>query len=286
MASNWYYMKNGAKYGPLSSSELKQLARDGLLAKTDTLWKEGLKEWQPASKVKGLFDSPVPDASVPPPPPKPPIPSEPPQKLENQPAPPSIATAAKVLFGAVSSKAQELGAKAAEKAKVIQANAHELVSVEEGQLSENQTQSTIRLSLPFSKRSLIFVTSFAILFLISMASCVSMFNSCRTSFGAASSGGSKTKVITKREFREMFAKIKSVLQPGDVRSWKANFVKESDVKEMFGEPQRTQTAGNRTYWYWDCSDGMTQMVIEDYESGLTERFVGKGVLAVTSVNDY
>jgi uncharacterized protein (TIGR03067 family) len=55
MANQWYYSKNGDKCGPVSSSELKALARAGKLLPTDLVWKEGISSWKPAGKVKGLF---------------------------------------------------------------------------------------------------------------------------------------------------------------------------------------------------------------------------------------
>src|SRR5262245_37150544 len=61
MATDWYYSKNGSKYGPVASAELKALARAGKLMPTDLVWKEGVSSWKPAANVKGLF------AAAPPP---------------------------------------------------------------------------------------------------------------------------------------------------------------------------------------------------------------------------
>lgn len=33
------------------------------------------------------------------------------------------------------------------------------------------------------------------------------------------------------------------------------------LKQLFGNPQRTQTVGDQTFLYYDCSDGMIQVVI-------------------------
>ena len=55
MADEWHYAKDGNQHGPVSASELKQLAASGTLATGDLVWKEGMDEWKPASKVKGLF---------------------------------------------------------------------------------------------------------------------------------------------------------------------------------------------------------------------------------------
>jgi phage shock protein PspC (stress-responsive transcriptional regulator) len=51
----WFYSTNGQKNGPVTGAVLKQLARSGELSVGDLLWREGMAEWAPASKVKGLF---------------------------------------------------------------------------------------------------------------------------------------------------------------------------------------------------------------------------------------
>jgi phage shock protein PspC (stress-responsive transcriptional regulator) len=51
----WFYSKSGQKNGPVAGSVLKQLARSGDLSISDLVWREGMSEWAPASKVKGLF---------------------------------------------------------------------------------------------------------------------------------------------------------------------------------------------------------------------------------------
>jgi antitoxin component YwqK of YwqJK toxin-antitoxin module len=55
MAPEWFYTSRGQKSGPVSSKELKRLATQGVLLPTDLLWKEGMKDWLPASKAKNLF---------------------------------------------------------------------------------------------------------------------------------------------------------------------------------------------------------------------------------------
>lgn len=55
MSAQWYYTKNGTRKGPFSSSELKDLAQGKMLLPTDLVWKEGMKEGRPASKLQGLF---------------------------------------------------------------------------------------------------------------------------------------------------------------------------------------------------------------------------------------
>jgi hypothetical protein len=64
MAKVWHVVIGGKQYGPLSNSDVKSLAESGRLKPQDHVWKEGLAEWIPASKIKGLF----PPAPPPPPP--------------------------------------------------------------------------------------------------------------------------------------------------------------------------------------------------------------------------
>jgi hypothetical protein len=56
MASEWFYTLKGEKHGPVSSQELRRLAQAGTLSSTDLLWKEGMKDWRPASEAQKLFD--------------------------------------------------------------------------------------------------------------------------------------------------------------------------------------------------------------------------------------
>jgi uncharacterized RDD family membrane protein YckC len=53
--TEWYYAKDGEKYGPVSTPQLKQLASAGHLQPDDLIWREGLDGWARASQAKGLF---------------------------------------------------------------------------------------------------------------------------------------------------------------------------------------------------------------------------------------
>jgi hypothetical protein len=64
MASSWFYSVKGQRQGPVDSKRLKELARHGGLSPTDMVWHEGMIEWIPASKVRGLFPEGI---AVPPP---------------------------------------------------------------------------------------------------------------------------------------------------------------------------------------------------------------------------
>lgn len=63
--TQWWYVKEGQRIGPLTASELKSLAADGQLSASDMVWKEGLVNWLPASSVKGLIQTD--SAGLPPP---------------------------------------------------------------------------------------------------------------------------------------------------------------------------------------------------------------------------
>ncbi|MFO1043296.1 MAG: DUF4339 domain-containing protein [Planctomycetaceae bacterium] len=57
MAAEWHYSNGGQQHGPVSSAELKAMAKSGDLLPTDLIWKEGMAEWKPASNLKGLFSA-------------------------------------------------------------------------------------------------------------------------------------------------------------------------------------------------------------------------------------
>lgn len=56
MAQEWFYTRDGKnKIGPISSTELRSLAKSGELWTTDMVFKHGTKQWVPAGRIKGLF---------------------------------------------------------------------------------------------------------------------------------------------------------------------------------------------------------------------------------------
>ena len=68
MTDQWYYARQGQRMGPLPKEQLKQLACSGQLKPTDTVWKNGMLSWTPASQIDGLFPlTPPPAAAAPPP---------------------------------------------------------------------------------------------------------------------------------------------------------------------------------------------------------------------------
>jgi hypothetical protein len=53
--SEWHYSKNNQQLGPVTSTQLRQLAGSGQIHPTDMVWKDGMPDWVPAGKIKGLF---------------------------------------------------------------------------------------------------------------------------------------------------------------------------------------------------------------------------------------
>ncbi len=72
-ASSYYYVRNNERQGPISGTQLVQLASLGQLQPTDLVWTEGMPAWAPANTLEGLYAAPAPAAApvpgVPPPPP-------------------------------------------------------------------------------------------------------------------------------------------------------------------------------------------------------------------------
>jgi hypothetical protein len=55
MSVQYHYSRGGQSYGPVSVEQLRQLAATGQLSATDLVWRDGLAEWVPAGRLKGLF---------------------------------------------------------------------------------------------------------------------------------------------------------------------------------------------------------------------------------------
>jgi hypothetical protein len=51
----WYYARDDKQFGPVSASELKQLADAGRITPEDLLWREGMEAWTTAINLRGLF---------------------------------------------------------------------------------------------------------------------------------------------------------------------------------------------------------------------------------------
>jgi uncharacterized membrane protein YhaH (DUF805 family) len=59
---SWYYSVAGQQFGPVSGTELKRHAETGKITESDLVWKDGMAEWVPAKKVKGLLPVATPHA--------------------------------------------------------------------------------------------------------------------------------------------------------------------------------------------------------------------------------
>ncbi|MCS7306111.1 MAG: DUF4339 domain-containing protein [Thermoguttaceae bacterium] len=57
MSPGWYYAQENKQFGPVSAAELKALADGGKLQPDDLVWREGMADWVPARRVKGLFEA-------------------------------------------------------------------------------------------------------------------------------------------------------------------------------------------------------------------------------------
>jgi predicted RNA-binding Zn-ribbon protein involved in translation (DUF1610 family) len=59
MADEWYYWHDADVLGPFTAARLTDLALAGRILPTDTVWREGVEEGVPASRVKHLFPAPA-----------------------------------------------------------------------------------------------------------------------------------------------------------------------------------------------------------------------------------
>jgi hypothetical protein len=50
-AAMWYYSKNGMQMGPVSQEELSAKAKGGEVLASDLIWREGMADWLPLSRV-------------------------------------------------------------------------------------------------------------------------------------------------------------------------------------------------------------------------------------------
>jgi hypothetical protein len=55
MSDNWYYAKNGQRFGPFRFDQIRQLAASGVLHANDMLMNEAAGQWVSAQAVAGLF---------------------------------------------------------------------------------------------------------------------------------------------------------------------------------------------------------------------------------------
>ena len=57
---NWYYAEAGEQRGPITETELSDLAKAGTIRDATLVWREGMPNWQPYGLVKGPTGAPPP----------------------------------------------------------------------------------------------------------------------------------------------------------------------------------------------------------------------------------
>jgi len=62
----WHYAQEGQRKGPVSDEVLRNLARDGGLAPSDLVWREGMSEWAPAAEATDFEFAPAAADAAPP----------------------------------------------------------------------------------------------------------------------------------------------------------------------------------------------------------------------------
>ena len=67
--NSWYYLENGETRGPLAAAQLKRLFQSGQLGPDTLVWRQGMRDWQPAPHPKGHSRArpPLPSSRLPPP---------------------------------------------------------------------------------------------------------------------------------------------------------------------------------------------------------------------------
>ena len=53
--SEWYFLRDGGQFGPLSWQDLWRHGQKGELRPADLVWTEGMPEWRTAVSIPGLF---------------------------------------------------------------------------------------------------------------------------------------------------------------------------------------------------------------------------------------
>jgi len=61
----WYYSKNGEQMGPVSQEELFAKTRGGEILPSDLIWREGMADWMPLSRVPEFAGQTLPAAISP-----------------------------------------------------------------------------------------------------------------------------------------------------------------------------------------------------------------------------
>jgi uncharacterized RDD family membrane protein YckC len=65
-SSEWFYVQDRQKVGPVSKEQLRSLYDQGTISGEDLVWTQGMSEWKPASQVQARFAAPAAAQSAPP----------------------------------------------------------------------------------------------------------------------------------------------------------------------------------------------------------------------------
>lgn len=82
---------------------------------------------------------------------------------------------------------------------------------------------------------------------------------------------------TKQQWKASLAEKDELYRNGRIVN-----LKRDEFVRLLGEPDKTQTVGDQTYWYYECSDGQIQLVLDS-------RILNAGFVSTASsggINEY
>jgi TPR repeat protein len=84
----------------------------------------------------------------------------------------------------------------------------------------------------------------------------------------------KAAGLTKDQWRAEVGKVQPLFAATGVLKMARN-----DFESLCGVPDKTETVGNDVYWYYSCSDGVLQLIMD-------KNVLNSGTIIITRVNDY
>lgn len=60
--TQWYVAKDGKRLGPLTTEQVRESVRLGMLVSTDLVWRSGMADWEAAGSIKGLMAPSIPSS--------------------------------------------------------------------------------------------------------------------------------------------------------------------------------------------------------------------------------
>ena len=230
MSTQWYYIKNGQRQGPINSKMLRQLANSGEVKPEEYIWKAGMTEWKTAKQVKGLFS----ESDTPPP-----------VQTSPEPDPPALSKAAKDLVVALTAQTKKTGNKAIQAANDWRQKRAEANPVEPP-APATPTPVARRPRRRRRRSKLVFIVGaiglFIILFMYS-----GLFGPQGKLIRTPSIFGGSTTNYTVDEFRK---KIEG-----------KSFNPKSRFYDKYGKPLRVYDGYKHSYLYYRCKDGTAKITI-------------------------